>query len=342
MDKKLLKQMIKEGYVKETKHPTEDIYIYNYAKKTQYESIWNEVTIKCRGMIMDKNGKILERPFERFFNLGELEGRNISIPLEDFEVYDKLDGSLGILYWIGDKPFIATRGSFNSEQAIHGTEILYKKYSHLFDRLSKSKTYLFEIIYPQNRVVVDYGKMDDIILIGVKDTITGIDLPMRELEFPLVKTFKGIKDFRELTKLEEENKEGFVIKFNSGFRMKIKYDEYVRLHRILTNVSNKSIWELLSKGEDLRELIEKVPDEFYDWVKQTEEDLLSKYKTIEDQCKKVFKSEDEFKSRKELALYVQKQKYPPILFKMSDGKDYKEYVWKLIKPEYAKPFKVEE
>ena len=341
MENKLLKQMIDEGYVNKNKHKKENLFVYNYTKKTQYDSIWNEVTIAHRGLITDEKGNVLARPFSKFFNLEELEGKKIDAPKESFEVYEKLDGSLGILYWIEDKPFIATRGSFDSDQAIHGTKILHKKYSHLFNKLDKTKTYLFEIIYPKNRIVIDYGKYDDLVLLSIRETKTGEDLPLEDIGFPLVKKYDGENDFNKLKKLNKDNEEGFVIKFESGMRVKIKFEEYVRLHRILTNISNKSIWELLSKGEGLGELIEKVPDEFFDWVMKTKNELVESYDKIESQCKKEFKSEKEFESRKEFAEYVKKQKYPVILFKINDGKDYSEYLWKLIRPEYSPPFRDE-
>lgn len=342
MEKELLNKMIEEGYVNVNKHSQADIYIYNYANKTQFERMWNNITKKCRGLIMDKDFNLICHPFEKFFNLEELENSGEIIPGEKFEVYEKMDGSLGILYWIDEKPHIATRGSFTSEQAIKGTQILHEKYSHLFDRLDKDKTYLFEIIYPENRIVVDYGPKEDLVLLAIRHTETGEDLILEDIGFPLVKRYDGINDFRKLKELEEDNKEGFVIKFKSGFRMKIKFEEYKRLHRILTNISNKSIWEILSTNGSFDELIAKVPDEFYDWLMKTKNELISKYKEIEKECKDTYKPQEEFESRKEFAEYVKKQKYPHILFKMNDDKDYTDYLWKLIKPEYSKPFKIDE
>ena len=95
------------------------------------------------------------------------------IPQLPFEVFEKLDGSLGILYWLNNLPYIATRGSFESEQARHATEILHGRYQHTFSSMDTNKTYLFEIIYPENRIVVDYGEMDDLILLTVIDNQTG-------------------------------------------------------------------------------------------------------------------------------------------------------------------------
>ena len=339
MNATLFKQMIKEGYVSEQKHPTEDLFIYNYTKKAQYEYLWNEVTKKCRGLIMNNEGKIICNPFEKFFNLEELETKNQKIPKENFEVYEKMDGSLGILYWIEDVPAIATRGSFTSDQAFEGTKMLLGKYHHTIKNLDSTKTYLFEIIYPDNRIVIDYGDKRELILLAIRNTETGNELPLKDIGFPVVKRFDGIKDFRKLKEFEEDNKEGFVIKFKSGFRMKIKFEEYKRLHRIFTNVSNRSIWEILKDGGDFKELIDRVPDEFFHWLEKTKEDLLRKYEQIECISKENYRDPKEFESMKVFAEYTMKQAYPSVLFKMKSKKDYSEYIWKLIKPEYARPFK---
>jgi RNA ligase len=342
MEKELLKKMVDEGYVSIQKHPTEDLFIHNYTKKAQYEWSWNEVTKKCRGLIMGGKGEIISNPFEKFFNLEELDNKKHKIPNESFEVYEKMDGSLGILYWVEDVPAIATRGSFVSKQAFEGTKILLEKYQNAIKNLDSKKTYLFEIIYPKNRIVIDYGDKRDLILLAIRDTKTGKEYPLEDIGFPIVKRYGGIKDFRKLKELEEDNKEGFVIKFKSGFRMKIKFEEYKRLHRIFTNVSNKSIWEILKDGGDFKELIERVPDEFFNWLEDTKNGLLRKYKQIEDISKKNYRSPEEFESMKDFAEYTSKQVYPSVLFQMKSNKDYSEYIWKIIKPEYARPFKEED
>lgn len=121
----------------------------------------------------------------------------------------------------------------------------------------------------------------------------------------------------ELKSLEENNKEGFVVRFKNGFRVKMKFAEYVRLHRIITGVSNVTIWEYLSEGKSFEELLEKVPDEFYNWVKKTKSELIKEFDNILLESKDVFK---EFETRKETALYFQTQKNPSILFSMLDKK----------------------
>ena len=114
-----LDHLVDEGYITRRKHPSEDLFILNYTPKTQYEGFWNDVTLSCRGLIVDSAGTIRARCFRKFFNYEEVfhEVSTRTSSSMHFKVYDKVDGSLGILYWVGDEPFIATRGSFESEQA---------------------------------------------------------------------------------------------------------------------------------------------------------------------------------------------------------------------------------
>lgn len=329
----LLDEMMNEGFVVRQNHPEADLFIYNYSPKAQYDRIWNEVTLNCRGLILDANMNVVARPFPKFFNLGEQENQHI--PNEAFEVYEKMDGSLGILYWHNNQPFIATRGSFTSDQSVKANNILNTKYSHVLHQLNPDKTYLFEIIYPENRIVVDYGSTEDLVLLSIVDKTTGKEEPLEEIGFPVVKRYHGINDIHQLQALEENNKEGFVIRFASGLRYKVKFKEYVRIHRIITQVSNISIWEYLRAGSTLDELLDRVPDEFYNWVRRTNNDLLAAHKAIEDKALSEFK---DLGDRKENALYYQQCTYPNILFSILDERDYADAIWKMLRPKYSRPF----
>ncbi|MFN8577785.1 MAG: RNA ligase [Candidatus Sericytochromatia bacterium] len=323
-------ELIEQGYINVQTHDSNKLKILNYTPKTQYERNWNDLTIMSRGLIIDNEGNIIARPFKKFFNLEE---HTEPLPNEAFDVFDKLDGSLGILYFLDDKPFIATRGSFNSVQAIRANKILQNKYSHI--KFKPEFTYLFEIIFPENRIVVDYKGLEDIILLAIIETDTNNEIDLYDFGLPLVKRFDGIKDINKLRELQDDTNEGFVIKFKSGFRIKLKFQEYVRLHRIITSVSSKMIWEHLKDNKPLDDILDRVPDEFFKWVKDTVADLQNKYKKIEEIAKSEFK---ELEDRKTTAQYFSKCSYPAILFKMLDKRDYSEIIWKILKPKYEKPF----
>lgn len=329
----LLQQCIDEGLVAVQKHLEQELYIYNYTARVQYERAWNEITLACRGLILDAAYNVVARPFPKFFNLGEVPAA--TIPAQAFEVFEKMDGSLGILYWCGDQPYIATRGSFTSVQAQKANAMLYSTYKDAIARLDRNNTYLFEIIYPENRIVLDYGTAEMLVLLAIVETQTGKEFPLQDLGFPQVKKYDGIHDLEAISAMDDDSKEGFVIRFADNFRLKVKFKEYLRLHRIITQISSVDIWTYLSQGQSFAEILEKVPDEFYQWVKATRERLELQYAAIEALCHADFKVLD---TRKDTALYFLQCSYPAILFSMLNGKDYAPAIWKLIRPKFEKPF----
>ena len=118
-------------YVIAQRHPTLPLLIYNYSRTTQFSGIWDDITLNCRGLVLDLEGNVIAKPFPKFFNYEEhtAEGSKLPpIPNENFEVYEKMDGSLGIIFHYEGEWLIATRGSFASEQAIKGMEMM-KKYN---------------------------------------------------------------------------------------------------------------------------------------------------------------------------------------------------------------------
>jgi len=259
-------------------------------------------------------------------------------PTQDFEVYEKMDGSLGILFNYNGEWLLATRGSFSSDQAIRGMEIL-RKYKYKY--LPTDTTYLFEIIYPENRIVCKY-EYEDLIMIGSIHTASGTEYNIysegyEELGFPLVHMYNGVKDYRQLKDMISANAEGFIVKFSNGDRMKIKGDEYLRLHRIMTNVSTTSLWEYLKDGSDIYNLLKDVPDEFYTKIDNYIEELKSQYILLDAEYKWFFKQCEHLKgNRAEFAAVAKRFKYPAILFRMLDNVDYADLIWKMIKPKFEK------
>jgi RNA ligase len=260
-----------------------------------------------------------------------------------------MDGSLGILYFLDGMPQIATRGSFTSDQAAKANEILRRTYGELLEGIHPEYTYLFEIIYPDNRIVVDYGDQEDLVLLAAIHTETGLEVDLHQPTaskefrdvFPLVTHYDGITDIAQLRAIQEENAEGFVIRFQSGLRLKLKFEEYVRLHRLMTHVNARVIWGLLKNDQPFDEMLERVPDEFYTWVKRTRDNLTAQFSLIEMQCQEVVKQVQDLPTRKEQAAMVLKTRYPSIVFSMLDKKNYQEAIWKLLYPDAARPFKID-
>jgi len=343
-DINILNDYIEKGLVVKNDHPTLPLSIYNYSRTTQYEGKWDNITKSCRGLILDREGNVVAKSFDKFFNLEEHNPEEI--PNEEFEVYEKLDGSLGILFWYQGKWILASKGSFISDQAIKGKNILNSKYN--VEPIPKGYTTLVEIIYPENRIVCSYGNDEVLVVLSMVSNASGKELDYdsllkinEETGLPVIKKYDGIQDYKTLKTLISKDREGYVVRFRNGFRIKIKGDEYVRLHRILTGFSNVDIWEYLKDKKDLNELLDKVPDEFDAWVRNTVNELNSQFEGIEKEYQwifKVTKRVEGIEDRKIFAEYAMRYKNPSILFSMLDNKNYDEIIWKLIRPQYSKPF----
>ena len=356
---KMLNDGIRDGLIKFQTSPCERYKIYNYTEKAQFGNDgWNEVTLMCRGLILDVDYNIIARPFTKFFNSTQPEVDN-SQCVGDFTVYEKMDGSLVISTFYDGELIVASRGSFESEQAIKAREIINEKY---YDEIKEHDhiTYCFEIIYPENRIVVDYGKTVDLVLIGAFNTKENIDIRVEHIlkpGFNVVKTYP-IYSLEDIPKILENknNFEGFVIRFDSGYRVKMKSEEYKRLHRLVTGVSKKDIWEFMCtlehdcNLEDIDGLSQRficfynhIPDKLYEFVK----DSISEYVEIffqkmNDACN-TFCYVDRICTRKYQAKYIMDNvpELSGIIFRMLDIGEYgvkenfnkyMKYVLKDLKP----------
>ena len=164
-----LEEEAAKGFVTKGHDDTFGLTIYNYSDKATYERTWNEAIQLARGLVVDKSSqKVLAWPFKKFFNWSEPESKwELYKNRNDFVAYTKVDGSLGICFWNGVKWQICTRGSFVSEQAQWAQKFLDERIHTL--PLVKGNTYLFEIIYPENRIVVDYNGFAGLILLDIND-----------------------------------------------------------------------------------------------------------------------------------------------------------------------------
>lgn len=385
-----LSECIEDKLIRVAKHDTLPLKLYTYTEHAQFDGSWPDAARKCRGLVVEDTGEIIAWCMPKFFNYGEHEnfqvdesdrGKPYAKPLpvgEEFEIFCKMDGSMGTVFFYDDRWHVASKGSFHSDQAKWATnwlrdalgcmELRDGSTGHQFDPLNRQNTYVCEIIYPENRIVVNYGSLKDLVLLTVYDNRTGNECftEERKLEWGWVGSIVPSYEPYSLTVgelqhlacenilLDEDNgdrevsgdaMEGYVIRYASGIRCKVKLTDYLRLHKIVTNCTDRSVWESLKeRGQDgLEQFLADVPDEFHDWVQGVSTNIINHADSIIDFAQNDFEtivSQVGTDNRKAFAELAKKSVYTSALFLLLDGKieKFKEWAWDQVKPAATRSF----
>lgn len=358
---------ISKGY-----HPTLPLAILNYTALAQYAGEWTHEERVCRGLIVDYNGNVIARGPSKFFNYGQAGAPEISLDTPVW-VTRKEDGSLGIGWSYEGEYGIATRGSFVSEQAIHATNLLTKKDKMVIDYSAKNgRTQIWEIVYPENRIVLDYAARDEIISLGGVRNTDGliVERSMNIFRETPKSAYPEITLAEALALPIPDDEEGYVLDIHTKDRdtighVKLKGERYKQLHALMTNTNARNVWIQLAVRE-LHEYIQKpnewatflemdpkdaervdtstsfaewlgeVPDEFGEWVDQVRNDIVT------DMCSYASKFANEYALASQIE--DKRARYEQVLSKSLAGKEIGRWVdtgdatpvylkaWKLAKP----------
>lgn len=278
LDVEALERQVEAGLIRRTVSPDGRHTLYNYTDRAVYQRAWTPETRQCRGLIVrNSDGLIVCRPLDKFFNYGEPDAD----PLPDWKyvsVSGKLDGSMIAVWNDSDlEPGVmggggwrcTTRGSFDSPQAQAAQAWLDRNVTRI--DLTVGQTYICEWVSPANRIVVKYDETR-LALISVRDNHTGheaispFDWPPRS-GLDWVWVYPETDSLDELVKAAREKTgiEGWVLAWyqnTSGKvgRLKIKTDEYLRLHKLISGFSVERVREQLLAGT-ADDYIASLPDE---------------------------------------------------------------------------------
>lgn len=329
------------GYVYERVGPF-GLRLYNYAPRAQFDRHWNAVTLACRGLILSEHGEPVARPFRKFFNVEEHEsGHAPPLPAGGFTAAEKVDGSLGIIYRSAFGWDVATRGSFSSEQAAIGRAMLSGMDTRWMD---PSLTYLAEIVDPFTRVVVKYDR-SELRLLGAVVTATGEDVSIDDVghDWPtgveFGSPFDSLDEFRQWSapQRDDANREGWVLRWDCGTRAKVKLPKYVEIHRLLSLLSPRAIWEIMASGSDVDAAIAPLPDEIHAEAVEIRDRVRADFNALADAHREAFRTVDQCADRKAQAAQVMAMRSdginPSVLFALLDGKDPSDKLWKMVRPE---------
>ena len=337
--------LTQKGYLQ--KSIDNDLILYNYTQKTVYEKKWSPYVMQGRGIIFDSNSNLIARPFGKFFNINETEFTQLhNLPKDEkFEVYEKIDGVLGIVFFYNNTWRLSTRGDLKSFQSEIGQKLLEELNLQCLDT---QYTYLFEIVHPNIKIIIDYKEDKKLYLLAGIHTQSGQELNYRELELlskhldtSIAKRIKSFKSLDEIVSIKEklsQNQEGYVIKFESGLRVKLKGDEYLELVKLQQGINFNSLIKFLDlRGNIIHSKLENIPEEL-------QEEIVSQLGILSNLYKKILKELEEDKknslhklSRKELSEYFKEKEselnHPSIFFKNIDNKieDVQKYIINILK-----------
>jgi len=325
---------------------------------TRHKAIRRE----CRGLIFDKEGKILSRRLHKFFNINERD--ETQFHKIDFDqphvILEKLDGSMitpilmpeGNIRW-GTKMGV-TDVAMGAEEFVARNQN-YEQFARVC--ISSNITPIFEWCSRKQRIVVDYPE-DRLVLIAARNTKTGKYYSYRWLqeygeifEVEVVNTYPGNPE--SMAHLMDETKgaegiEGWIIRFDDGHMLKIKGEWYLKLHKTKEALSyEKSLIDLIvnEKIDDVKPFMmeedrEKVDDfqsNFWYGVNDSVEKYEKYFQTVSasgldrkqfaQQWMPTIKDNDSFA--------------PPYVFARFDNKDPRELILNQIKRNIGTSTKVE-
>lgn len=239
--------------------------LYCYTNSCVYNEQWTDATLIARGLVLDvDNQTVVATPFPKFFNALE-QGENI--PDLPFETFEKVDGSLIIIFWHDGEWRTATKGAFGSSQAAWAAERLKGRD---LSALRRGTTYLAEAVYAENRIVVRYAQ-DELVMLAAYDE-AGAELSyaeLRETADRLGWRAAGRHAYQSMSQLMAEandltvDAEGFVVRFDDGLRLKIKGAEYRRIHALVSRITPLAMWEIMQAGDALAKVRRDIPEEFW-------------------------------------------------------------------------------
>lgn len=274
----VLRQAVQNDLVKEVQEG--DLCLFKYTRNCMFKSCnWGSITKKARGIILHLNGSVACRPFDKFFNLGEVLSTANKVVYhklskQSVEITEKLDGSLINLWCHSGEWHTSTTGSFHSPQAEYALAMLYERYPE-FVQLNKNYTYLFELIgVGWDRKVIKYREEALVLLTAFQNVWEEKEMLGDTLD--LMAEGMGFRRPRVVT-IDPysaihgndigENEEGYVFRFSDGSRLKIKSMLYVRLHRLLNSLTPRKLVDIMRSGnynEEMWEVPEHIKDDFDD------------------------------------------------------------------------------
>jgi len=302
---------------------------------------------ECRGLMFDREGKLISRPYAKFFNINEREetqDHRFDLSGDDWIALEKLDGSfirpvrIDGLIRLCTKMGI-TEQSHQAEDFLEGLEDEQKdNYFKFFESYVDHFTPVFEFCSRKNQVVIDYPE-DALVLTAMRHNRTGEYIRYKTLrliasvfKIPLVEPLGGNEFGPDVTAKSMVDVvrqwlgvEGVVLRFDDGRMVKIKALDYCEKHGAkdaLLLEKNLLRFYLAGKLDDYIPLLD---DQFRARVDEYIGAVTNGIESTVWQAESTFRGVMNcYETRKDRAVYINTKVdplYRSLIFSMMDGKD---------------------
>jgi RNA ligase len=298
-----------------------------------------EERIEGRGIVFDRDGKLISRPLHKFRNVGETE--HTQIHAIDWTQVDrvmiKVDGSMLVPVMIDGQIFWKTKKSWDAPHcnvALAAMKQMENGTRWVYNMLAKSLTPVFELVSPElPQIVVRYLETK-LVLLHVRDNETGRYLTQAEImetDPPFNMVIDEKQRFMEngvfqpaLMQKEIETGdgfEGFVIQFTNGDMVKWKTDWYRNLHHQITFLRERDIAEAVVNDtfDDLRAaaMMAGISVERFDQIQQQ---VLETVRDVRAAVETIVQAHREL-SKKDFAIMFKNHPQRALLMLQFDGRE---------------------
>lgn len=237
--------------------------IFNY---NQISSDFNnDIVRECRGIILyEPTWECVCHAFDKFGNYGEDYVPNLD--QKSIYIREKVDGSLIKIWFFEDRWHYSSNGMIDLKDvetidsyvnfmdlfkmALYSNNLTIEEFEQ---KLNPKYTYMFELVSPLNRVVIEYKK-PDIYLLAARERKMDklfLNFEIEGIKSPKKYYFKTISEIIEATQTLSWNEEGYVVSDKYNNMMKIKSPEYIKSHYFRNNnvITNKRLISIILAGE---------------------------------------------------------------------------------------------
>lgn len=301
-----------------------NLVLFKYHLKSPFRE---KIVQESRGIILDRdnNWNVISRSFDKFFNYTDSLASELDY--ETIRFLEKLDGSLLTIYFYKDCWRVQTSFTTDASGNLYNSElkfncffwdIFYKNNMNFPLATWEDFCFSFELTSPKNNVVVDYEE-SNLTLIGVRDRITQEEQDVRHFDnfYTIVKHYSIYDITNAINSLKNTSgfdREGFVAVDDNFNRIKIKSDDYFRLHYLKYYFTDRSILRVVINDE-IDETLTRIPE-----LKLKLSMMAIKFKKLENEILSNFDKVKHIVDRKEFAIEAKKFTFSYILFFLKEGR----------------------